>query len=118
MDLLVQEDPAIVTWWGTTVECTSAVARLEGDGILAGGDVRAAMERLRVASQTWIEVPATTDVREQAIRLLRVHRLRATDALQLAAAIVASDFQASAIEFVTLDERQAAAAEREGFTLS
>jgi hypothetical protein len=44
-----------------------------------------------------------------------VHELRAGDALQLAAAIVASDHQTSAMEFVTLDRRLADAADKEGF---
>ncbi|MEP7344646.1 MAG: type II toxin-antitoxin system VapC family toxin [Gemmatimonadaceae bacterium] len=117
MDALLRQDPAIATWWGSAVECVSALARLEREGFLAPEDMRAALERLRQASQSWVEVPATDDVREQAIRLLRVHRLRAADALQLAAAVVAADFQAAAVEFVTLDSRQSEAAEREGFAV-
>lgn len=110
-------DAAIVTWWGSAVECVSALARLERDGALDRADLAAALARLRAASAGWTEVPATPTVREQAMRLLRIHPLRAADALQLAAAIVASDFQPSALELVTLDERQAAAAEREGFRI-
>jgi predicted nucleic acid-binding protein len=117
MEELLRDDPAMVTWWGTPVECVSALARLEREAALTPDDLRAALERLRQASLGWVEVPATADVRDQAIRLLRVHRLRAADALQLAAAVVASDFQASAFEFVTLDTRQADAAEREGFAV-
>lgn len=108
-------DPAVVTWWGTAVECVSALARLERDGALGREEVAAALGRLRAASAGWAEVPATPTVREQAMRLLRIHPLRAADALQLAAAIVASDFQPSSLEIVTLDTRQATAAEREGF---
>ena len=117
MEALLRDDPAIVTWWGSPVECVSALARLERDGALPADDVRSALERLRQASHGWVEVPATDDVREQAIRLLRGHRLRAADALQLAAAVVASDFQASTLEFVSLDARQREAAEREGFLI-
>lgn len=73
------------------------------------------MDVLRQSSLTWVEVPASDSVREQAVRLLRVHPLRAGEALHLASAIVAADFDASALEFVTLDTRQAEAAEREGF---
>lgn len=115
MDMMLREDPAIATWWGTPVECTSALARLERDGVLTADDVRNALERLREASSGWIEVSASYDVRTQAMRLLRVHRLRAGDALQLAAAVVASAFQPGTTDFVTLDARQADAAEREGF---
>lgn len=111
----LSEDPAIVTWWASSVECVSALARLERESALGGADVRDALVRLRGAARSWAEVPANPQVREQAIRLLRLHRFRASDALQLAAAIVAADFEPSTLEFVTLDARQAAAAEREGF---
>lgn len=107
----------MATWWGTAVECVSAIARLEREAMLDPGDATVALSRLRAASLSWTEVPATPPVREQAIRLLRTHRLRAGDALQLAAAIVAADFQPSTLEFVTLDTRQAVAAEREGFVV-
>ena len=49
-------------------------------------------------------------------RLLRAHALRAADGLQLAAALVASEHQPGAWQFICLDNRLATAAEREGFT--
>lgn len=112
---LIDTDPAIVTWWGTRVECISALARLEREQSLALPGMRAAIARLEALSREWMEVPAIDDVRTQASRLLRTHALRAADALQLAAAIVASDFEPSAMVFVSLDVRLSAAAEREGF---
>lgn len=118
MEDRLRDDPAVATWWGTPVECVSALARLERDGALAAEDVRDALARFREAASGWVEVPASNDVRDQAMRLLRVHPLRAGDAVQLAAAIVASDFQPRALEFVTLDGRQADAAEREGFRIA
>jgi hypothetical protein len=111
---ILSEDPAIATWWASSVECVSAIARLERDAAIESAGVRDALDRLNEAALSWAEVPATPPVREQAIRLLRMHRLRAGDALQLAAAIVAADFEPGTLEFVTLDARQAAAAEREG----
>jgi uncharacterized protein len=109
------EDPAVVTWWGAPVECVSALARLERDAALDRRGLAAALARLRSAAAGWAEVPATPTVREQAMRLVRVHPLRAADALHLAAAIVAADFQPTSLEFVTLDIRLGTAAEREGF---
>src|SRR5207247_5574142 len=32
LEPLVREDPALVVWWATRVECISAIARLERDG--------------------------------------------------------------------------------------
>ena len=117
MDGHYREDPVVVTWWGTRVECGSALARLERDGDMAADQVRLAFERLDAASATWIEVPAQDDVRDQSMRLLRMHRLRAADATQIAAALVASGFSPRSLTFVTLDVRQGDAAEREGFPL-
>ncbi|MGB3551121.1 MAG: hypothetical protein WA993_10545 [Candidatus Binatus sp.] len=43
------------------------------------------------------------------------HSLRAADALQLGAALVAADGDPQSLELVTLDRRLADAARREGF---
>lgn len=56
-------------------------------------------------------------MRPLARRLLRVHVLRAADALQLAAAMTAAEDDLSSLELVCLDEHLAAAAKREGFRL-
>jgi predicted nucleic acid-binding protein len=114
---LARGDPALAVWWATPVECTSAIARLEREGDLGPADVRAALQRLKRAALEWIEVPPTAAVRDRALRLLRVHALRAADALQLAAAIVAADSAPANLPVVTLDDRLRGAAEREGFTV-
>jgi hypothetical protein len=54
-------------------------------------------------------------LRRLAQRLVRVHPLRAADAFQLAAALVAAEPDPSGVEFVCLDPRLANAASREGF---
>ena len=54
-------------------------------------------------------------MRESARRIVRVHDLQTADAFQLAAARVAADDQPGTLPFVTLDERLALAADREGF---
>jgi hypothetical protein len=56
-------------------------------------------------------------IRENAVRFLRLHPLRAADALQLAAAFLAAERRPSSLEIVTLDERLADAAGKEGFEL-
>ena len=80
-------------------------------------DVARANQRLRRAAEGWAEVPATDAVRAAARRLLGVHALRAADALQLAAATVAAEGEPGSLEVVTLDDRLAEAAEREGFVV-
>lgn len=114
---LLDRDPAIVSWWGTSVECASAIARLEREAGIDRAAARALQRRVAEAAREWSEVPAIDDVRTQAVRLLQMHPLPAADALQLAAAIVASDFAPSTLPFVTLDLRLADAAAREGFPL-
>jgi hypothetical protein len=49
--------------------------------------------------------------------LLRIHPLRSADALQLAAALEASENEPRTLPFVTLDERLARSAVREGFPI-
>jgi hypothetical protein len=107
---LLAEDLGLVVWWGTRLECASALARLEG----VGASVQPARERLDVLATAWAEVEPTEPLRRTAVRLLRVHPLRAADALQLAAAVIWSE-GAPDMPFVTLDERLANAADREGF---
>ena len=110
-------DPLLVVWWGTAVECASALARLEREEVLDGPASRAAFGRLAQLTASWQEVESGDLVRETAIRLLRVHPLRAADSLQLAAAFVAAEGRPSTLEFVTLDDRLALAAQREGFVV-
>lgn len=104
-------------WWGTEIECVSAVARLEREDALADKAMIAALERLDLLVEAWNEVQPVAAVRGTARRLLRVHQLRAADALQLAAAVVAAEGVPASLDLVTLDERLAAAARREGFVV-
>jgi len=51
------------------------------------------------------------------MRLLRVHPLRAAGALQLAAAFSAAEQRPSSLEMITVDDRLASAAQKEGFAV-
>jgi predicted nucleic acid-binding protein len=112
---LLNDDPAAAVWWATPVECASALARLERERRLTEAGWTVAAERLRAAARGWTEVPPIGRVRDQATRLLRLHPLRAADALQLAAALVLAEFDARTLPMVTLDVQLARAARREGF---
>lgn len=105
----------MLVWWGTSVECISALARLEREGVMSPRDVSMALARLRALAQAWHEVQPHERVRARAERLLRVHPLRAADALQLAAAIEAAE--GSPTGFVCLDRRLGEAASREDLVL-
>jgi predicted nucleic acid-binding protein len=110
-------DPQVMAWWATPVECASAIARRERDGALRAVTATAVLKRLWRFQLGWEEVQPTTQVRTLSVRLLRAHSLRAADSMQLAAAIVASENNPATLEFVCLDKRLSAAAEREGFTV-
>jgi len=114
---LAEKDPTMIVWWATEVECASAIARLECDDALDDAAATQAFQRLRQLAQTWHEVDASDPIREAAVRFLRVHPLRAADALQLAAAFIAAERRPSSLEVVTLDERLAGAARKEGFAV-
>lgn len=111
------EDPELVVWWGTPIECASAIARLHRDGHLSAADEARARSLLTSLRASWFEVQPGDAVREQALRILRLHALRAADALQLAAAIEWSGSPPVG-QLVTFDERLAAAAQREGFAIA
>jgi len=110
-----RDDPAIVTWWGTAIECVSALARRERDGSLSPTAFGVAIGRVRTAATSWTSIVPSDELREQSIRLLRLHRLRAADAVQLGAAIIAAEFQPGTLDFVTFDQNQKTAADKEGF---
>jgi uncharacterized protein len=110
-------DAAGVTWWGTQVECASALARLEHEGRLDARGANAALARMRGVLASFDEVQPTDSLRSTAQRLLRSHRLRAADALQLAAALEASQGRPMPLDIVCLDSRLADAARREGLTV-
>jgi len=114
---LYLQDPEVAVWWGTPVECASAIARLERNDALSAKDVAIAFARLDALAGSWVQVEPQDEIRETARRLLRVHPLRAADSLQLAAAFVCAERRPSTLAFVTLDDRLRTAAGREGFNL-
>ncbi len=114
---LAARDPTMLVWWGTEVECASAIARLDREGALDEQGVTRAFERLKQLAGGWQEVDPSDAVRDAAVRFLRVHPLRAADALQLAAAFVAAERRPGSLDVITLDDRLGAAARKEGFTL-
>ena len=114
---LAAQDATMLVWWATEVECASAIARLERDRALDESAVTQAFDRLKQLAAGWHEVDPSDAIREAAVRFLRVHPLRAAGALQLAAAFIAAERRPSSLELVTLDDRLAIAARKEGFVV-
>ncbi len=49
-------NPGIVAWWGTPVECASALARLERETRLNSAEVTQALGQLATLQAAWHEV--------------------------------------------------------------
>jgi len=105
----------MVVWWAASVECASAVHRLFRLEKINVPAREAALGRLQNLASTWTEIEPSAEVRLQAERLLRTHPLRAADALQLAAAVISSEYEPDGTNFFTGDLRLAEAAAKEGF---
>ena len=52
-------------WWGTEVECASAIARLDREGALDESAVTQAFERLKQLAAAWHEVDPNDAVRKR-----------------------------------------------------
>lgn len=117
LQLIAAKDSAMLVWWGSAIECNSALSRRQREGALNAQTAALALRRLEQLAQSWHEIDPSDVIRESAIRFLRVHSLRAADALQLAAAFAAAERRPPSLELVTLDDNLADAARREGFEL-
>lgn len=113
----IAREGEMVTWCLSSVEITSALERRAHEGALRDDDRRSALVNLAQLAEAWIEITAVSPVRERACRLLAVHPLRAADALQLAAALLAANERPTQLDFVCTDQRLRDAAAREGFRL-
>lgn len=112
---LYLQDGGAIAWWGSEIECGSAIARLERQQLLSAQAAGRALQALRSLARSWQEITPADIVRDTAVRFLRVHDLRAGDSLQLAAALVAAESRPPTLPFVSLDARLSRAAQREGF---
>jgi uncharacterized protein len=108
------EDPSIITWVWTRVELSSAVELCARQGEISATERRAVLGAFDDLADAWDEVIDVLAVRAQALALLARHDLRAADAAQLGAALLAAEGHPQDLMFVCLDERLSAAADREG----
>jgi predicted nucleic acid-binding protein len=107
----------MVTWWGTRIECVSALHRRERENALSPQALQAALRRLEALDRQWVVVTPSQLIQLRAERLLRLHPLRAADALQLAAALLACQEEPQGWTFHTADSRLGNAAKVEGFVV-
>jgi uncharacterized protein len=115
LQALFQDDQEVAAWWGTEVECASAVARLERLGQLTPAETSEVFQQLQLLAKVWHLIDPVETIRASAKRFLRVHDVRAADALQLAAAFLACEGRPASLEVACLDDRLVTAFRREGF---
>lgn len=109
------EDSSVVTWTLTAVEVTSALWRLVRENAIEEDEALGVDARAGQFVDACHIVGDVEMVKSLAHRLLRVHALRAADALQLGAALVWAGARTQGTTLHTFDERLATAARREGF---
>ena len=108
-------DPGVTIWMMTRIEVISAIARKKRERPEVAALWSRAIRSVHEAASTWIEISDAIAARLHAERIIMDHPLRAADALQLGAALVAADGDPQSLELVTLDRRLAEAARNEGF---
>ena len=113
----VAEDDAIALWTLTPIEVISALRRLVRDRAIEERAARLAEGRVDDLVRDCHLVLDVDAVKSLATRLLRLHPLRAFDALQLGAALHWAEAHPQGRTFHTLDSRLGVAAEREGFAV-
>lgn len=114
---LIASDPEVAMWWGTSVELASGAARLRRMREIDEAGYTAIVSKIRPLVENAEEIQPLEEVRQTALRLIRMHDLKTGDALQLAAALVWARHVPTGLEFVCMDAKLSAAAETEGFTV-
>lgn len=115
---LLAEDLDVLVWVWTLPEMISGIERRFREGSLSRTERIEVLSRIEELSRAWDEVSEVLAVRDIAVRLLARHPLRAADAGQLGAAMLAANATGSLTEMVTLDDRLGQAAEIEGFVVT
>jgi predicted nucleic acid-binding protein len=111
-------DSDMLVWTMSKLEVLGALCRRMRDGALGPTSFDSAALRTNRLFESIYEVDAIQRVKERAMRLLRVHPLRAADALQLAAVMVGTEENVRRLPFMCFDDRLAAAARLEGYEVN
>ena len=113
----LRADEDMIVWWGTRIECLSALSRRGRESTVSADTVLNATTLLTALASEWSEALPTEPVRQRAERLLSVHSLRSGDALQLSAPLIWAEESPQGLEVVCLDQNLRQGASREGFTV-
>lgn len=107
----------MAVWWGTPVEIAAALSRLLKVGDIGIQDWRRANSLARRTAENWTVIEPSEALLQHAIALVELYDLRASDALQLAAALEWCESEPHGEAFVTFDKRLRDAALMCGFSV-
>ena len=110
-----EQDPRVLTAWHAVPECASAFCRLRREGFLNESELNDLLFRLEGHAKHWYVISPGKRLEKLTVRALRVHPLRAMDAIHLAAACLARSEEEDPMGFFTEDNRLKEAAAKEGF---
>jgi len=113
-----QSDQEVMVWTMSKMEVFSALCRRFREGALKEADFYSAKKRMNDFFDMAFEIISVSKVKDRALRLLQVHPLRAADAIQLAAVLVATKEETSRLPVMSFDDKLTQAARREGFTVN
>ena len=108
----------IVAWWTSPVEIASALARLVRMQQLSIADYARARKLAHDLADSWSEIQPSDAIRARASLLVERYDLRASDSLQLAAALPWCEDRPSERILLTADRRLREAALLSGFDVS
>jgi predicted nucleic acid-binding protein len=114
---IFKPDTRMVVFWGTYIECHSALSRLHRENILTREGLRDAIKLLDVLNNYWTEILPGNLLKEQSVRVISIHGLKTLDSLQLASALIWTNKNPKGNGFVSLDRQLREAAGREGFNV-
>ena len=108
-------DQEMLVWCLSYLEVLSALSRRLREDVIDNSTFQEAKRRAKVILERAYEIKAIEKVRSRAARLLEVHPLRAADACQLAASMVATQEDPDRVFMMCFDRRLESAARKEGF---
>lgn len=99
-----------VVSWTASIEAAGAIYRAMRLGAVNQSSAKRALQRLAQLEKRWIEIVVSDRLRDTAISLCSIHDLRASDAIQLASALVWCKDKPRNRSFVCFDKKLADAA--------
>ncbi len=114
---LKEDTDFILTWTLTPVEIISTLCRLQRMDQIDMVGFEKALKSWKNLEEGIYLIKDIEAVKRRANRLLRIHPLKAADALQLASALIACSDVTSQHFFISLDKQLNQAAAKEGFNV-